>query len=119
MQARVAKGQLTVVEAKGAQNLVDGLTKYVERHKMDEHMKVCGVVRRSGRHVLCPCLGKRVIRSVAGDTSRLEPGPPLAAMAVKLYTKRWRCIGDLLALPGDVPWSCSTMDPTFFVTLEL
>ncbi len=38
---------------KGEENVADGLTKHVERTKMDHYMKECGFVRRSGRHELC------------------------------------------------------------------
>ena len=57
VQDRVAKGELTVVKVKGENNVADGLTKHVERHKMDAYMKARGVVRKSGRHELSPCLG--------------------------------------------------------------
>ncbi len=54
VQDRVAKGELIAMKLKGESNVADGLTKHVERNKMDEHMKVRGVVRRSGRHEFCP-----------------------------------------------------------------
>ncbi len=56
-QDRVAKGELTVVKVKGENNVADGLTKHVERHKMGAHMNACGFVRRSGRQEFCPSLG--------------------------------------------------------------
>ena len=54
---RVAKGELSIAKVKGESNVADGLTKHVERNKMDEHMKACGVVRKRGRHELYPYLG--------------------------------------------------------------
>ncbi len=57
VQDRVALGELSIMKLKGESNVADGLTKHVERNKMDEHMKACGVARRSGRHELCPYLG--------------------------------------------------------------
>ncbi len=56
-QDRVAKEELFIKKVKGEENVADGLTKHVERAKMDYHMKECGLVRRSGRHELCPRLG--------------------------------------------------------------
>ncbi len=46
-----------MVRLKGENNVEDGLTKHVERHKMDAYMHACGVVRKSGRQELSPCLG--------------------------------------------------------------
>ncbi len=57
IQDRVAKGALTVAQVKGENNVADGFTKHVKRHRMDAYMKVCGVVWKSGRHELCRCLG--------------------------------------------------------------
>ena len=45
------------MKVKGEENVADGLTKHVDRHKMEQYMKVCSMVRRSGRHELCPRLG--------------------------------------------------------------
>ncbi len=44
VQDRVGKGELSIVKVKDESNVADGLTKHVEGNKMDEHMKVCGVV---------------------------------------------------------------------------
>ena len=57
VQDRVAKGELSVVKVKGEENVADGLTKHVDRQKMEQYMEACGMVRRSGRHELCPRLG--------------------------------------------------------------
>ncbi len=57
VQGRVAQGELVIVKVKWEHNVADGLTKHVERHKMDEFLTACGMVRRSGRHELCPYLG--------------------------------------------------------------
>ena len=52
VQDRAAKGKLSVVE----------VTKHVDRQKTEQYMEACSMVRRSGRHELCPRLGhcKRV-----------------------------------------------------------
>ncbi len=57
IQGRVARGELTIVKVKGKHNVAGGLTKHVEMHETDEHVKVCEVARRSGRHKCCPYLG--------------------------------------------------------------
>ncbi len=46
-----------IKKVNGEENVADGLTKRVERAKMDYHMNECGLVRRSGRHELCPRFG--------------------------------------------------------------
>ncbi len=57
VQDRVAKGELSIVKVKGEENVADGLTKHVDRQKMEQYMATCDMVRRSGRHELCPRLG--------------------------------------------------------------
>ena len=57
VQDRVAKGELSVVKVKGEENVADGLTKHVDRQKMEQYMKTCSMVRRSGRHEFHPRLG--------------------------------------------------------------
>ncbi len=57
VQDRVAIGELSITKVKGENNVADGLTKLVERCKMDECMMACGVVRKSGHHERCPDLG--------------------------------------------------------------
>ncbi len=57
-QDRVAQGELDIVKVKGEENVADGLTKHVDRQKMDQYPKACGMVRRSERHELSPQLGK-------------------------------------------------------------
>ncbi len=59
-QDRVAKGELKIAKVKVEENVVDGLTKHVGQQKMEQHMKACGIVRRSGRHELRPQLGDSV-----------------------------------------------------------
>ena len=61
VQDRSAKGELSIVKAKGEENVADGLTKHVERQKMEQYMDACGMVRRSGRHELSPQLGECVL----------------------------------------------------------
>ena len=53
----MAKGELKIVKVKGEENVADGLTKHVDRQNMEQYMKACGMVRRSGRHELSPQLG--------------------------------------------------------------
>ena len=57
VQDRVAKGELKIVKVKGEENVSDGLTKHVNRQKMEQYVKACGMARRSGRHELSPQLG--------------------------------------------------------------
>ncbi len=57
IQDRVAMGELTTVKVKGENNVADGRTKLVERHKVEEHMKARGVVRKSGPRDFCHYLG--------------------------------------------------------------
>ncbi len=54
VQNRVAKGELRIVKVNGEDNVADGLTKHVDRQKMEQYMKACSIVRRSGRHELSP-----------------------------------------------------------------
>ncbi len=54
---RARRGEFPVITAHGEDNIADGLTKHVERSKMDMHMEKCGFVRREGRHELCPYIG--------------------------------------------------------------
>ncbi len=49
VQGRVAKGELKIVNE---ESMADVLTKHVDRQKMEQYMKACGMVRRSGRHEL-------------------------------------------------------------------
>ncbi len=53
----VAKGELKIGKVKGEDNVVDGLTKHVDKQKMEQYMKACGIVRKRGRHELSPVLG--------------------------------------------------------------
>ncbi len=57
IQDRVAKEELDVIRVKGESNVADIFTKRVDRNSLDQHMKAIGVVRRCGRHELCPELG--------------------------------------------------------------
>jgi hypothetical protein len=60
IQERVARGDIWIQKVRGEDNVADGLTKHVDRQKMDQYMKECGFVRRSGRHELSPALGEKV-----------------------------------------------------------
>ncbi len=57
VQVRVAKGELSVVKVKCEEKVADGLTKHVDRQKMEQYVEACSMVRRSGGHELCPRLG--------------------------------------------------------------
>ncbi len=57
VQDRVAKGELKIVKVKGEYNVAGGLTKHVDKQKMEQYTKSCGIVRRSGRHELSPKIG--------------------------------------------------------------
>ena len=58
VQERAAKAELKIVKVRGEDNVADGLTKHVDKQKMDQHMKACGIVRKSGRHELSPAFGE-------------------------------------------------------------
>ncbi len=55
-QERVRRGELSIIKARGEDNVADGLTKHLERSKMDMYMKTREFVRREGRRELCPYL---------------------------------------------------------------
>ena len=57
VQYRVAEGEFKIVKVKGEENVADGLTKHVDRQKMEQYMEARGMVRRSGRHELSPKIG--------------------------------------------------------------
>ncbi len=54
---RVRRGELPIVKVRGKENVADGLTKHVERGKIEMHMQKCGFVLCDGRQELCPHLG--------------------------------------------------------------
>ncbi len=54
VQERVLRGELSIIKVRGEDNVADGLTKHVERSKMEMYMEMCGIVRREGRRELCP-----------------------------------------------------------------
>ena len=57
MQEKVRRGELSIMEVTGEDNVADGLTNRVERSKTEMHMGKCGLARREGRRQLCPYLG--------------------------------------------------------------
>ena len=57
VQERVRRGELSIVKVRGEDNVADGLTKHVERNKMERYMEKCGFALREGRHELGPHLG--------------------------------------------------------------
>ena len=61
VQERVARGESKIVKVKGEENVADGLTKHVDKQKMEQYLKSCGLEKRSGRHELSPALGESVL----------------------------------------------------------
>ena len=57
VQEKVKRGELVVMKVKGEDNVADGLTKHVDKGKMEKYMSSCGVRFAGGRHELCPRLG--------------------------------------------------------------
>ena len=49
---------MKIVKVKGEDNVADGLTKHVDKQRMEQYLKACGFVKRSGRHELSPALGE-------------------------------------------------------------
>ena len=60
IQERVARGDIVIEKVRGEDNVADGLTKHVDKHKMDQYLSECGFEKRSGRHELSPALGESV-----------------------------------------------------------
>ena len=58
VQERVARGELKIVKVRGEDNVAAGLTKHVDKEQMEQYLKACGFVKRSGRHELNPALGE-------------------------------------------------------------
>ena len=58
IQERVARGDIMIEKVRGEDNVADGLTKHVDKQKMDQFMSECGFEKRSGRHELSPALGE-------------------------------------------------------------
>ena len=56
-QGKVRTGELSTIKVKGEDNVADGLTKHVDRSKLEKHMNECGFTFRDGRHELCTHLG--------------------------------------------------------------
>ena len=56
VQERARRGELSIVKVRGEDNVAGGLTKHVERSKMEMHTEKSGFVRREGRHELCSYL---------------------------------------------------------------
>ncbi len=46
-----------MVKVKGENNVADGLTKHVDRSKLEKYMNECGFTLRDGQHEVCPHLG--------------------------------------------------------------
>jgi hypothetical protein len=57
VQEKVNKGEIIIKKVKGESNVADGLTKHVDKKKMESYMEKCGFRFREGRHSLCPHLG--------------------------------------------------------------
>ena len=60
IQERVARGDIVIEKVRGEDNVADGLTKHVDKGKMDQYLSECGFEKRSGRHELSPALGESV-----------------------------------------------------------
>ncbi len=75
VQDRVATGELKILNAKGEENVPDGLTKRVGRQKMEQYVVACGILRRSGRRELSPQLGGSVC-VFFGDSASSRSGVP-------------------------------------------
>ena len=58
VQEKVNRGELMITKVKGEDNVADGLTKHVDRAKMEKYMAECGIRFVKGRHELCPHLGE-------------------------------------------------------------
>ncbi len=56
-QERARRGELSIIKVCGEDNVADGLTKHVERSKMQMYTEKCGFVRREGGHEFPPYLG--------------------------------------------------------------
>ena len=56
IQERVARGDIMIEKVRGEDNVANGLTKHVDKQKMDQFMSECGFEKRSGRHELSPAL---------------------------------------------------------------
>ena len=57
IQEKVQRGELSIIKVKGKENMSDGLTKHVDRSRLEKHMNECGFTFRDGRHELWPHLG--------------------------------------------------------------
>ncbi len=56
----MAKVELKIVKVKCEESVAYGLTKHVDRQKMEQYVEACGIVLRSGRHELSLQLGDSV-----------------------------------------------------------
>ena len=54
---KVRRGELSIIKVRREDNVADGLTKLVDRSKLEKHMSECGFACRDGRDELCPYLG--------------------------------------------------------------
>ncbi len=57
MQDKIQKGTFSIIKVCGEDYVADGLTKHVDRSKLDSYMKDCGYTFRDGRHEFCPHSG--------------------------------------------------------------
>ncbi len=74
-----AQGELEIKKVKGEESTENGLTKHVERAKMDYYNQECGFLRRRGRLEVCPRLVE-----IIGDCLLRNSWSSSAAMAAKM-----------------------------------
>ncbi len=53
VQEKVRRGELSIMEVTGEDNVADGLAKHVDRSKLEKYMCECGFTFREGRRELC------------------------------------------------------------------
>ena len=54
---RRSEEDLSIIKVRGEDNVADGLTKHVDRSKLEKYMSGCGSNFRDGRHKCCLFLG--------------------------------------------------------------
>ncbi len=57
VQEKVRRGNASIIKVQGEDNVADGLTKHVDRNKLEKYVKEWGFAFRDGRHDICLYLG--------------------------------------------------------------